>query len=88
MINGAGDPAAGEYECDVTNDCDTATSDPADLTVCIADFNGDGLLGSQDFFDFLNAYAAQSPLVDYNRDGLLNSLDFFEYLNRYVEGCD
>jgi hypothetical protein len=79
---------AGEYECDVSNDCDTVTSDGADLDVCLADFNGDSSINSEDFFDYLNAYAAQSPLADYNQDGLINSQDFFDYLMRYAEGCD
>ncbi len=35
---------------------------------CPADFNGDGPVNSQDFFDFLTAFFAADPLADFNGD--------------------
>ena len=47
---------------------------------CPCDFNDDGVLNSQDFFDFLAAFFALNPSADFNNDGLVNSQDFFDFL--------
>ncbi len=54
---------------------------------CAADFNGDGVANSQDFFDFLNAFFAADPSADFNHDGVINSQDFFDFLNAFFAGC-
>lgn len=59
--------------------------DPA--TPCPADFNQDGAVNSDDFFDFLNAFYANDPGADVNGDGAVNSDDFFDFLNTFFTGC-
>jgi hypothetical protein len=69
-----------------------AGSDPADpgstpLNICRADFNEDGAVNSQDFFDFLAAFFASDPLADFNASGEINSQDFFDFLAAFFTGC-
>jgi hypothetical protein len=54
---------------------------------CPADFNGDGVVNSQDFVAFLNAFTASDPSADFNGDGVVNSQDFVSFLNAFVAGC-
>jgi hypothetical protein len=58
---------------------------PAD--VCRADVNHDGVLNSQDFFDFLAAFFGGEPEADFNEDTLVNSQDFFDFLVVFFSGC-
>ena len=52
---------------------------------CRADFNSDGELSSQDFFDFLAAFFASA--ADFNEDGATSSQDFFDFLAAFFVGC-
>jgi hypothetical protein len=57
------------------------------LARCDADFNVDGVVSSQDFFDFLTAFFGQDPAADYNRDETVNSQDFFDFLAAFFVPC-
>ncbi len=79
----------GNYDALVTAACGTVSSGTVHLTApaCAGDFNGNGVVNSQDFFDFLSAFFAALPSADYNGDGTINSQDFFDYLTAFFAGC-
>lgn len=56
--------------------------------VCLCDWNFDGILNSQDFFDYVNGFFGANG--DFNLDGHTNSQDFFDMLQCFFarpEGC-
>jgi hypothetical protein len=54
---------------------------------CRADFNADGAVNSQDFFDFLAVFFASDLIADFNADAVVNSQDFFDFLTALFSGC-
>lgn len=54
---------------------------------CPADFNHNGILNSQDFFDFITALFASDPSADFNGNGIVNSQDFFDFVTAFFAGC-
>jgi glucose/arabinose dehydrogenase len=52
---------------------------------CPVDWNSDGSVTSQDFFDFLAAFFAKD--ADFNADGATNSQDFFDFLTAFFGEC-
>ena len=55
---------------------------------CDADFNRDGLVGSQDVFAFLYAFFEQHVSADFDRDGAVGSQDLLAYLSAFFAGCE
>jgi hypothetical protein len=55
---------------------------------CAADFDADGAVTSQDFFDFLAAFFAGLPAADFNDSGAVDSQDFFDFLGAFFAGCE
>ena len=54
---------------------------------CIADFNGDGTVNTQDVLAFLNAWTSGDPSADINGDGRVNTQDVLAFLNLWNAGC-
>jgi len=56
-------------------------------STCTADFNDDGDVTSQDFFDFLAAFFSQDISADVNGDGTITSQDFFDFIAAFFGDC-
>ena len=80
----AGD--TGSYTCTATSTCST-TSNPATVSVCVADFNCSGAVTVQDIFDFLSAWFAHASSADVNGSGTVTVQDIFDFLNAWFAGC-
>ncbi|MGE3106946.1 MAG: hypothetical protein AB7G11_06865 [Phycisphaerales bacterium] len=52
---------------------------------CRVDYNHDGIVTSQDFFDFLGDFFLGAG--DYNQDGMSTSQDFFDFITDFFVGC-
>lgn len=79
-----------ELRAVVGGSTDTAGLDSIIVTPrggCAGDFNADGSITSQDFFDYLNEFFAAGSPADFNLDGMVNSQDFFDYLSAFFAGC-
>jgi len=61
--------------------------DDVDCGGCIADFNGDGDVNTQDVLVFLNAWNAGDGSADINGDGNVNTQDVLVFLNLWNAGC-
>ncbi len=100
--NGVGDSAdltsGAASDCDmngILDSCEIAAGVMADSDgdgipdgcECRADFNGDNLVNSQDFFDFVAAFFAGEMRADFNGDAVVNSQDFFDFLAVFFGGC-
>ena len=80
-------PHAVRYRCTVSNECGTASSTGAQLSICLADYNCDGGVNTLDVLAFLNAWSAGGTDGDFNHDGSVNTLDVLAFLNAWSAGC-
>ncbi|MCC5786475.1 MAG: hypothetical protein JJU33_07230 [Phycisphaerales bacterium] len=54
---------------------------------CPPDLNGDGVVDADDFFLFLQLFAAGDMRADFNNDGVIDADDFFAFLSAFAQGC-
>ncbi len=54
---------------------------------CVADFDNNGTVNTQDMIAFLGAWAAGDGSADINNDGYVNTFDVTAFLNAWVGGC-
>lgn len=72
-------------------DINSTTINSYEISTCgatfRADLNADGVLDADDFFLFLQYFAAGDTRADITNDGVIDSNDFFIFLNKFVLGC-
>ncbi len=54
---------------------------------CPADIDCNGVLDADDFFAYLDLFAAGDPDADLTGNGVVDSVDFFAYLDLFAAGC-
>ncbi len=67
----------------ILNSYEISTGGPT----CRPDLNGDGVVDADDFFLFLQLFAAGDARADFNNDGVIDADDFFIFLNEFALGC-
>ncbi len=55
---------------------------------CLADFNNDEMVNTQDVMAFLNAWNAGDSSADINADQMVNTRDVLAFLNLWTTGCE
>jgi hypothetical protein len=84
-----------EFLAIISNSCGSDETGTAMLTICIADFNCDGVVNSTDVSDFINQWfedQVKGTLVtDWDGNGVANSTDVSSFINSWFEdtatGC-
>ncbi len=58
--------------------------------VCVADYNGDGVLDPDDLSDYIACYFSQPPCdrADWNGDSFTDPDDLSDYISAYFGGCN
>lgn len=88
-VHGFGEDSSGELYALVTNSAPNGTGGIVYRieAYCTGDYNRDGVVGSQDFFDFIVDFFNEAAAADVNHDGSINSQDFFDFLAAFFAGC-
>ncbi|MBL8764488.1 MAG: hypothetical protein JNM07_09500 [Phycisphaerae bacterium] len=70
------------------NSCGNSSCVPVTVSVTpSSDYNGDTTVDDFDYFDFLNAFNANSPSADFNGDTTVDDFDLFDFLNAFAVNC-
>ncbi len=59
----------------------------ADAGGCRPDFNGDGVVNTQDFLIYLNLWSGGDLGADWNADGVVNTVDFLAFLTDWSDAA-
>ncbi len=73
--------------CVVSNGCGSATSEPANLTVCPADFDCSGFVDIEDFSGFVLAFEAGTDNADFDGTGFVDTEDYDAFVRAFESGC-
>lgn len=71
-----------------TNSADISGTSKLTLVECIADWDHDHDIDSDDYFDYLDDYANEVPDADLDGDDDWDTDDYFAFLDAYNDGAD
>jgi hypothetical protein len=74
-----------QFDVALTANGDLHAAGMVTATPCLADWNHDHAVNSQDFFDFLTSFFKGA--ADINCSGTTDSQDFFDFLSVFFGGC-
>ncbi|MFG0258858.1 MAG: spondin domain-containing protein [Phycisphaerales bacterium JB041] len=77
-----------EYPFEGTPPLGTFTFTLLSVEGCLADFNTDSSVNTQDVLAFLNSWNADESAADINADQTVNTQDVLAFLNLWTAGCD
>jgi hypothetical protein len=77
----------GGYTCTAANSCGQVTTDPADLVVCVADFDCSGFTDLDDYSAFVASFEAGTDDADVDASGFIDLDDFTYFVERFEAGC-
>jgi hypothetical protein len=77
----------GDYDCIVTNDCDSIVSNIARVFICASDFNCDSFIDFFDYGDFVSDFATGESRADFNGDGFIDFFDYGAFVEAFEAGC-
>lgn len=73
--------------CVVSDACGSVNSSAAELRLCRADINCDGIVDLSDYFDFFNCWDVSGPCSDLDGIPGVDLLDFFAFFNAWDQSC-
>jgi hypothetical protein len=85
-IQGQDSSLAGVYDCVLTNSCGTVISNASHVP-CLADFNLDGAVDSDDVITYFAQWDSSDANADVNRDGGVDGDDIVVFFGRWDGGC-
>lgn len=94
IVNSVRSADSGIYDCLVTDACGSATSGPAELSICGGDLGCDGFVDDTDFVYFTQQYAVfdcgdpampDACSADLNADGFVDDTDFVFFSQAYEQ---
>ncbi|MEK6703970.1 MAG: hypothetical protein AABZ53_17060 [Planctomycetota bacterium] len=84
-------PSSYGFRCVVTGPCHTNTTRTATLTICAADFDGDGTVDFFDYDAFVNCFEGlfcpPGKTADFDGDGSSDFFDYDAFVVAFEAGC-
>jgi hypothetical protein len=78
----------GTYRCIITNGtCGSTQTRDAQLTGCQADINCDGQSDFNDYLDFIDNFANETPAADFDANGTVDFFDYLDFVETFARGC-